>query len=651
MLASPDDTVARLQERWSTATAHGHRAGRRARHPPAETFDDEVWRLTPGFHFPLERLHHLVWSDALDVRDGDGDTSRHGEEAPVDGGPLRPDGAVPLVNAEHGSSRALRRTTSTAELAPDQLEAVHHEGGPARIIAPAGSGKTRALTERAGLLLSGWGVAPEALCLVAFNRRAADEMRERTTDLPGLRVRTLNSLGLAVVNGTGEFAGTRDGARREVIDEPEVRRIVADLVDLPRRANTDPVAPWIEALGQVRLGLRSPESVETDYGGDLDGFGGFFRRYRERLADRNVLDFDEQIYAAVETLCRDPVSRHRAQRACRVLLVDEFQDLTPAHLLLVRLLAAPRYDVYGVGDDDQTIYGYNGADPSCAHRLRRPLPRGVHPRPRGQLPVPARDRRARRHPPDPQPATGREGHPGEAGTTRRARRLRVPRDRRPHRRHPGRDRSPPRTRRRRPRHRRPHEGERLPRAGAGRPRHRRHPPQRPHRTRVPPAHRRPRRAGVVAGPRRLPSARSRRRARDRRRPSRGLSPRVVDWMSEQRSLDDMGRLAGRLRDRELGRRSPPGSATCPPWCAAPGRPRPTSSSGGSATTSDSPAPPTPSTGHGARSTARATATTSTPSSSSGASNQIRSRSATGFAAASTVRPATATGSSSRRSTA
>ena len=78
-----------------------------------------------------------------------------------------------------------------------------------------------------------------------------------------------------------------------------------------------------------------------------------------------AVDFDDQIYRALlEILLRDPTARRTAQRACRSMLVDEFQDLTPAHLLLMRLLAAPGGAVFGVGDDDQTIYGYNGADPA-----------------------------------------------------------------------------------------------------------------------------------------------------------------------------------------------------------------------------------------------------------------------------------------------
>jgi DNA helicase-2/ATP-dependent DNA helicase PcrA len=87
------------------------------------------------------------------------------------------------------------------------------------------------------------------------------------------------------------------------------------------------------------------------------------RVYRAQLAEQEVVDFDEQVTGAIERLLGDPAFRQRAQRSARVLLVDEFQDLTPAHLLLIRLLSGPAGAVFAVGDDDQTIYGYAGATP------------------------------------------------------------------------------------------------------------------------------------------------------------------------------------------------------------------------------------------------------------------------------------------------
>ncbi len=251
---------------------------------------------------------------------------------------------------------------SAADLAPDQLAAVTHPGGAARIIAPAGSGKTRVLTERARHLLRQWNVPSGALSLVAFNKRAQEEMRERTPDLPGLHVRTLNSIALAIVNGTAPFAPQPRTWR--TIDEPDVRRIIGDLVSFPKKRNSDPVAPWIEALSLIRLGLVPPEQAEQQYDGDVDGLTAVWPAYRARLERQGAVDFDDQIYRALLVLLTQPEARRAAQRACRIMLVDEFQDLTPAHLLLVRLLSAPGGAVFGVGDDDQTIYGYNGADPA-----------------------------------------------------------------------------------------------------------------------------------------------------------------------------------------------------------------------------------------------------------------------------------------------
>ncbi|MDG2113077.1 MAG: ATP-dependent helicase, partial [Actinomycetota bacterium] len=289
----------------------------------------------------------------------------------VDGGPLDlPLGAslaAPLVHTitlRAGSVRALAGTAPSAELAADQLAAVAHPGGPARIVAPAGSGKTRVLTERARHLLADAGLPAKALTLVAFNKRAQLEMEERTNDLPGLRVRTLNALALAIINGTDGFARPSESTGRvQTIDEREVRRVLRRLVEVPRKTNTDPLATWIEALSAARLGLRDPAAVIDDIGPEVNDLEQVLEQYRLMLRRQNVVDFDEQILRAIEVLLADPAAREHAQHTCQVLLVDEFQDLTPAHMLMIRLLGGPRADVFGVGDDDQTIYGFTGATP------------------------------------------------------------------------------------------------------------------------------------------------------------------------------------------------------------------------------------------------------------------------------------------------
>ena len=347
----------------------------------------------PRFEFERSTLHHLLVANSVDATgevptwwvlqraielgaepagDGRGDVVLpDGSPAWLDGGPVQwrapLDGVAVLhrVAVEHGSLVPFGPNTaggSVAELAPDQLAAVTHDGGAARIIAPAGSGKTRVLTERTRHLVRAWRLPPSAIGLVAFNKRAQEEMRERLPDVRGIQVRTLNAIALAIVNGTPPFAPR--SRRFDTIDEGEVRRLIGKLVRFPRKRNADPVATWIEALSLARLGLRSPERVESLYDGDVEGFADVFPRYRRELDRAGKVDFDEQVQKALEILLDEPSARAAAQRACRLMLVDEFQDLTPAHLLLVRLLAGPDAAVFGVGDDDQTIYGYNGADPA-----------------------------------------------------------------------------------------------------------------------------------------------------------------------------------------------------------------------------------------------------------------------------------------------
>jgi DNA helicase-2/ATP-dependent DNA helicase PcrA len=354
-----------------------------------ERCDRPPYELGPSHDFARERLQYLVWSnnydgrapsegppiwwhgrraerlgaapgELADIRLGDG------TEAWCDGGPRGPVPGAPELailhreSIEAGSLRLDRSPPVTSELAPDQLRAVSHGSGPARIIAPAGSGKTRVLTERLRHLLADRLVTPGSVLAVAFNKRAADELVERTGGLSA-HIRTLNALGLAIVNGSPPFAATGSPQRR-VIDEREVRQILQSLITVRRQVNTDPWVPYLEALSAIRLGLAEPDAVEEAIP-DAVGIAGAFDRYREILAEDELLDFDEQIYLALELLLTRPELRAHAQSRARHVLVDEFQDLNPAHLLLIRLLAAPAYDVFGVGDDDQVIYSYAGATP------------------------------------------------------------------------------------------------------------------------------------------------------------------------------------------------------------------------------------------------------------------------------------------------
>lgn len=407
-LARPRAIVERLHEYWNKRTPVAVRLDVDASEFKAsgnEVDTSEVWQLDPDFELWNQRLHFLVWNNNWDLRSGtpiwwwarkavscgaqaleSGNSKGDivlpgGEVAFVDGGPVGSIDAhlavVSYLSVERGELRRVGHVDPVAELAADQLAAVSHSSGPARVIAPAGSGKTRVLTERLRHVIADSAMPPGSVCSVAYNTRAASEMNERTEGL-GANIRTLNSLALAIVNGTSGFVRSSLVPQpRSVINEREVRQILREIVKPPRKTNSDPFAAWIEAFSAVRLGLRDPDDVEDDWD-DVYAVAEAFTEYRSRLERSNVLDFDEQIYLAIEVLLRDPNARRVAQRKCRMMLVDEFQDLTPAHLLLVRVLSAPAFDVFGVGDDDQVIYGYAGANPRFLVEFDKWFPCATH---------------------------------------------------------------------------------------------------------------------------------------------------------------------------------------------------------------------------------------------------------------------------------
>ena len=337
------------------------------------------YSLGAEFTLLTERLQFLLWRNNYDARSGEpvwwwarkaaglgaaiGGRAdvvlRDGTEAWVDGGPRQPLD-LRVIHAETLELGRLRlqpppagATGAGTSLAPDQRAAVENPRGPVRVVAPAGSGKTRTLNARLLHLVDDRGVESSIVTAVAYNNRAAGEMRERL-QRPDLQIRTIHSLGWRIVRDVRPDA--------TLLGEREVRGRLQRILPQTRRAGTDVFAPYIEALADVRIALRHPETVEAERN-DVPGFAGIFETYRAGLGEQDECDYDEQVYEAIRLLLADPELRARWQARCRHLLVDEFQDLTPAYLLLLRLLASPALNVFGVGDDDQTIYGYAGADP------------------------------------------------------------------------------------------------------------------------------------------------------------------------------------------------------------------------------------------------------------------------------------------------
>ena len=232
--------------------------------------------------------------------------------------------------------------------------------GPARVIAPAGSGKTRVLTERLRLLVPARH-RPGGRHRVAYNTRAADELRERAADV-------LGPAGPAHPHpeqpGPVDLQPLRAGrARCGCSTSRGCGTWSSEVFEVKRQANTDTSAPYLAGAVARAAGAASPRC----------GGGGVSRRHRTgRRVRRGSARRWPSAARSTSTSRSTGPSRScwptrrpglRPRPAAGALLVDEFQDLTPAHLLLIRLLAAPGFDCFGVGDDDQVIYGYSGADP------------------------------------------------------------------------------------------------------------------------------------------------------------------------------------------------------------------------------------------------------------------------------------------------
>lgn len=388
-LAEPAAVVDSLHRAWAGRTPVVIEVAidpARVRSPVA--FLDAPWELGPHLDAWSDRLHFLLWANTYDARTGgppiwwwarkavrlgalEADSGAPGDivlpdgsGAWIDGGPRAPLPATlhgaGIVHRESVDAGSLRQQPAprapSSELAADQLAAVGHTSGPARVIAPAGSGKTRVLTERLRHLLADRGYEREGVLALAYNKQAQEEMASR---LPGLgaRIQTLNAWGYSIL-------GRARGLRPTLLDEREVRGIVERLVPKQqRRVNTDPIAPYLDGLSLIRLGLLRPQEAE-DRLDDVPGLAAAFEPYRDVLRDRGAIDFDEQVFGAVEALLQDGELRRSVQADHRHLLVDEFQDLTPAHVLLLRLAAGPGADLFAVGDDDQCIYGHARADPA-----------------------------------------------------------------------------------------------------------------------------------------------------------------------------------------------------------------------------------------------------------------------------------------------
>ncbi len=250
-------------------------------------------------------------------------------------------------------------------LNPPQRRAVLHDLGPLVVFAGAGSGKTRVITHRVAHLVNERGVAPWTILAVTFTNKAAKEMRSRLTALVGSAARDLwvgtfhATCARLIRRYSSEVGVKRDFSIYDDADtRAMIKRVLVELKLDPKRFDPKRVA---NRIGREKQEVRGPGEMVIDNIFD-EPIQRIYARYQERMKAANALDFSDLIYRLVVALETNAKLRSELQRRFQHLLVDEFQDTNLVQYRLVRVLAAAHRNITVVGDDDQSIYRWRGAD-------------------------------------------------------------------------------------------------------------------------------------------------------------------------------------------------------------------------------------------------------------------------------------------------
>jgi len=248
-------------------------------------------------------------------------------------------------------------------LNPQQYEAVFHRKGPLLVLAGAGSGKTRVITERIAALVER-DVPPEAITAVTFTNKAAREMRQRLKarlggQSKGLRICTFHALGLSMLREHATLAGRKPNV--SVFAGSEQRSALRSILqDMRLPAEARQIDAMLGRISALKNGLA--ESSDPALSAIRD-------RYDHLLARMNAVDFDDLLILPVQMLQRNASMMALWRGRCRHMLVDEYQDSSRVQYDFLRLLVPPEGNLTVVGDDDQSIYGWRGAEISNLFRL------------------------------------------------------------------------------------------------------------------------------------------------------------------------------------------------------------------------------------------------------------------------------------------
>ena len=260
-----------------------------------------------------------------------------------------------------------------------QDEAIKHGNGPCMVLAPPGSGKTLIVTERTRYLIEESGVRPDQILVITFTRYAAREMKERFERLTAgknypVTFGTFHSIFYGILKcaygiGANNLMSEKESSvlLQEVLDQTDIESTpeVEDEEELVREL--------LREVGMVKNGLYHLKDFHSKYL-TQDEFAEVFRSYEHQKKELKKFDFDDMLVQCYALFRKKPEILQGWQKRFQYILIDEFQDINRVQYEVIRMLAAPRYNLFVVGDDDQSIYRFRGAKPELMLYMKQEFP-------------------------------------------------------------------------------------------------------------------------------------------------------------------------------------------------------------------------------------------------------------------------------------
>ncbi|HGE6026316.1 TPA: DNA helicase Rep [Vibrio cholerae] len=254
------------------------------------------------------------------------------------------------------------------KLNPRQDEAVKYVSGPCLVLAGAGSGKTRVITNKIAYLVQQCGYKARNIAAVTFTNKAAREMKERVAqtlgkgESRGLMVSTFHTLGLNIIRREFKALGLKAGF--SLFDDQDQLALLKELTEKQLDGDKDLLRLLLSTISNWKNDMLTPPQAKAMAKGEQQQlFAHGFELYQKQMQSYNALDFDDLILLPVLLLRSNEEVRQRWQNRIRYLLVDEYQDTNTSQYELVKLLVGERGRLTVVGDDDQSIYSWRGAKP------------------------------------------------------------------------------------------------------------------------------------------------------------------------------------------------------------------------------------------------------------------------------------------------